>query len=251
MTAKKRGAWALGRFLRKTWGYALLVATQVTVILLTFQHFDDLADAASVSVSVGFLLVTLVYVLETRRMASISAESLRLERSRDDRIRLAALQENLVRARTGALRAWIYFTRDKAILIDDDLDTEPPEALSPEQGFYLAARGVSVARQAHREILRNVAMLKRCGLGNEAANFIAAVPRFSAAVSMFMALGQRSARPMDRDERRAWEEECWRDEEKKKGLPPWEEVEGGRVHDDVTSAITAFSGGIDRYWAQQ
>ncbi|BDZ62519.1 hypothetical protein Lsed01_00827 [Demequina sediminis] len=250
MRALKAWARTFGRTLKRTWGYVLLVLVEAAVIAFTFAYFDDPADAASVSVSAGFLLVTVLYVISTQRMAKASEETLRLERSRDDRVRLAALQENLKAASTGALRAWIYFAEDFRVLIADDIEVDD-DGISKEEGFFLAADGVSVVRRAHSEILRNVAMLRRCGLGNEAADFVESVPPFSDAIGMYAAMNQRSARPNDKDERRAWERECWLHEREMKGLPPWEDVVDGKVHHSVQQALTGLNSGIDHYWARQ
>jgi hypothetical protein len=228
------------------------VVVQVAVIVLTFSTFSA-SEAASLSVSVGFLLVTILYVASTQKMASISAESLRLERSRDDRLRLAALQERLRVASREATRAWFYFAQDKSVLAD--MDDEPfgsePLEPTPDEALYRALQAKSAVRETHGEIRRSVSMLKRCGLGNEAADFDEAVNRFNAAVTRYMAIGQRSTRPKDRDALRVWEQESWLERRGDEGLPPWEDVEGGRVHTELTAAITAFSMGIDRYWSKQ
>lgn len=238
------------RFLKRTWSYWTLIAIQVGVIYWTFTEFDDVADAASVSVSAGFLLVTLVYVVETRRMASISAEALQLERGRDDRARLEVLRAHLYRARNGVIRVWTYWRHDGAVgsVAEDDPDIPLP---STPEAFQWAIDGNQMITVASTEVQRSMALLYRCGLTHEANRYIEASVRFNATVGMFMAMSMRASRPNDKKEREAWEQENWGQERNAKGLPTWEEAKGGKPEQDLSNAIRALSEGINRYWGVQ
>lgn len=130
----------------KFWGtLATLAAAWASAGVWAFSKIEDPAAAASVTVTAGFLLVTVLYVVETRSMAKTSREALDHARDTANRERLIQILPILDEASSDAVLLWI---RHYALMTD-------PKAIANSKPGEQEARANSRSRvERHAHALR-------------------------------------------------------------------------------------------------
>lgn len=235
------------------WGpVATAAVAWIATVAWAFAALESAEDVATLAVSSGFLIVTVLYVVETHRLVVTSQEAVQFERRRYDDERLGTLRQTLLYALRrlddldqtqfpsfGLIRAWP---------LDGESTSDPTsETLRTE---LLA--DMDVLDEWRAAIRREDGMLLRNGLGETADEAVALLSTYSRVLLHLSVLTQRKEAHGTPRERLAYLASAWEGARDDLRVPPWDHAVGsGQLVGKLSQALSELARGIDRTVARR